>query len=76
MKAGAKTAERSIVCEGTPRNWIMAVAETHETANAHDRIRDPSRNLVDDEVIDFADMLSPSCPYTLVPFTSSLEIQL
>jgi hypothetical protein len=49
---------RRIVSDGTPRQWIMAVAEAKEAAKAHDSVPNLSRNLVDHEMIDPADFVS------------------
>jgi hypothetical protein len=55
---GAKSAERLIVTQRTPRDGIVAVAETHEPAKAHDGIGHASRQLVDNEMIDLAYVLA------------------
>jgi DNA-binding IscR family transcriptional regulator len=54
----AEPAQRPIVGQRAPGNRIVAVAETHEAAKAHDGVGHASRQLVDDEVIDLADVLA------------------
>ena len=58
---GAKTTKRPVKGESTPWNGIVAVAEPHEAAKAHDRVGDAARDFVDNEVVDFANVFS-SCP--------------
>ena len=58
VDVGAKTTNRLVIGEGTPRDRIVAMTEAQEAAKTHDRIRDAARGLVDDEVIDLADVLS------------------
>ena len=58
VDVGAKTTNRLVIGEGTPRDRIVAMTEAQEAAKTHDRIRDAARGFVDDEVIDLADILS------------------
>src|SRR4029453_12739073 len=57
---GAKAAERFVVGERTPGDGIMAVTEPEESAKAHDGIADATGHLVDDNMIDLADVLAVS----------------
>jgi hypothetical protein len=52
----AESAKRLVVSQGTPGNRIVAVAETHETAKAHDGVGHAPGQLVDDEMIDLTDI--------------------
>jgi hypothetical protein len=51
----AEPAKRLVVSERAPGNGIMAVAETHEAAKAHDGVGHASGQLVNDEMIDLTD---------------------
>jgi hypothetical protein len=52
----AESAQRLVVSQGAPGNGIVAVAETHEAAKAHDGVSHASRQLVNNEVIDLTDI--------------------
>jgi len=48
--------ELGVVFQGTPGDWVVAMAETKEPAKAHDCEGDTAGNLVDHQVIDFTDL--------------------
>src|SRR5688572_28248375 len=53
-----ESTKRPVIGQSTPRDGIVAVTEAHESPKAHHRVGHAAGGFVDDEVIDFTDVLS------------------
>jgi hypothetical protein len=55
---GDIAAEARIIVKLVPRNRIFIAAHAEETAESSDRVNDAAADLIDDEALDFANVLT------------------